>query len=334
MAKKVEAIRIESMNNAQSNEFMTANINRAKADAKIVEYLSPQLDAWEAANTQFDSYLKQTQRVLLTEDIKGYDDVQDADLVALKGMVRALQSVPDPTLKESARKVKLCVDTYKIETDWEYVKEMNYIRQMLDDLQGRYAADVAALGLTLFVEKLAQSNAAVRQAQIQRDDDAAGQLKGQTAAWRKETEKKYREFVEMLNARALVFGDADYAAFIDKLNSSIDHYRQILAVAAGIRAAKKKDKENGESSDDNGSNSSSSSSSSSNSGTVEPVPNGEQGGTENGGSEEGGGSEQGGSSENGGTEQGGGGSEQGGGTDQGGDNGGSGGGPNMDEDGD
>lgn len=290
MAKKVEAIRIESMNNAQSNEFMTANINRAKADAKIVEYLSPQLDAWEAANTQFDSYLKQSQRVLLTEDIKSYDEVQDADLMALKGMVRALQSVPDPTLKESARKVKLCVDTYKIETDWEYVKEMNYIRQMLDDLQGRYASDVAALGLTLFVDKLAQSNAAVRQAQIQRDDDAAGQLKGQTAAWRKETEKKYREFVEMLNARALVFGDADYAAFIDKLNSSIDHYRQILAVAAGIRAAKKKDKENGESSDDNSSSSSSSSSSnsSSNSGTVEPVPNGENGGTENGGTENGG----------------------------------------------
>ena len=268
MGKKVESLKIESMNQAQSNEFMTSNIARAEADPVIAAQLAPQLEAWKAANIQFDYYLKQSQRVLLTEDIKGLDNVQDKDLTAFMGMVRALQNVPDDELHQAARRVKLCTDTYRIETDWEYIKEMNFIRQMLDDLQGRLAADVAALGLTLFVNKLAESNAAVRAAQEQRDNDAAGVLKGQTMAWRRETEKKYREFVEMLNARALVFGDADYASFIDRLNSSIAHYRQILAVAAGIRAAKK-DKEGGN--NEGGGSTGSHSGSSSGSGTVEPV---------------------------------------------------------------
>lgn len=315
MSKKVELLRIESMNNAQSNEFMTANIARAEADAKIAELLAPQLTAWKDANTQFDAYLKQSQKALLTEDIKSLDEVQDDDYLAFKGMVRSLMNVPDPTLKERIRRVKLCLDTYKIETDWEYIKEMNFIRQMLDDLQGRLAEDVTVLGLGIFVEKLAQSNAAVRQAQQQRDDNAAGQLKGQTAAWRRETEKKYREFVEMLNARALVFGDADYAAFIDKLNASIAHYRQILAVAAGIRAAKKnkEDAPAGSETGDNGGGSESGSGSGSSSGSgsgssTTPIPNG--GGTDtpvnsgSGSNDNGsgsGGSDDNGSGDNGGT---------------------------------
>ena len=266
MGKKVESLKIESMNQAQSSEFHTTNIARAEADPVIAEQLAPQLAAWKQANTQFDAYLKTAQRQLLTEDIKDLDATQDDDVTAFRGMVNALQNIPDAAKKESARRVKLCMDTYKIETQWEYIKEMNLIRQMLDDLQGRYAADVAALGLGIFVEKLAASNAAVRQAQLQREDDNAGTVTGQTVAWRRETEKKYRDFVEMLNARTLVFGDADYVPFIDKLNASIAHYRQILAVAAGIRAAKK-DKEEGGSSE-----SSSSSSHSSSNSNVTPIP--------------------------------------------------------------
>ena len=260
MSKKVEGLGIESMNNGQSSEFHTTNIARAKADANIVADLGPQLTAWENANNQFDIYLKQEQKSLLTEDIKDLDSVQDDDLVALKGVSRAMMNIPDEEKKQSARRVKLCIDNYDINTEWEYIKEMQLIKQMVDDLQGRYAADVAALGIGIFVEKLAQSNAAVRAAQIQRENEAAGKTTGQTRAWRRETEKAYRAFVEMLNARALVFGDANYANFIDLLNASIAHYRQILAVAAGIRAAK------------NGENSDSSKPSSSNSGSSTTTP--------------------------------------------------------------
>ena len=272
MAKQVDALKIESMNNAQSNEFHATNIARAKADANIVADLGPQLTAWENANTQFDNYLKQEQKSLLTEDIKDLDSVQDNDLVALKGVSRAMQNIPDEEKKQSARRVKLCIDNYNINTDWEYMKELNLIKQMLDDLQGKYAADVAALGIGIFVEKLAQSNAAVRAALIQRENEAAGVSAGQTRAWRRETEKAYRAFVEMLNARTLVFGDTNYAAFIDLLNASIAHYRQILAVAAGIRAAKQ---------GDNSSNSSKPSSS--NGGGTTPIPTT----TDNGGDDNG-----------------------------------------------
>ena len=286
MSKKVDALRIESMNQAQSSEFHTTNIARAEADAKIVEKLGPQLAAWKQANTQFDYYLKQTTKSLMTEDIKDLDKIQDDDLQALKTMARALMNIPDATLKESARRVNLCVDTYKIEKDWEHVKEMSLIKQMLDDLEGRYAADVAALGLGIFVQKLRSSNDAVRQAQIEREDENAGVPSGQTVAWRRETEKAYRNFVDMLDAHLLVFGETDYADFVDKLNASIAHYRQILAVAAGIRAAKKKDEDTPSG---GGSNSSGNSGSSSNSGSTEPIPGTDTSDTgDNGGSQDGG----------------------------------------------
>lgn len=272
MSKKVDALRIESMNHAQSSEFHTTNIARAEADPVIAQELAPQLSAWKTANTQFDFYLKKSMKSLMTEDIKDLDKVQDDDLKALKGMARALQNIPDATLKESSRRVNLCVDTYKIETDWEYIKEMNYIKQMLDDLENRYAADVTALGLGIFVQKLRASNDAVRQAQLERENENAGVPSGQTMAWRRETEKAYRSFVEMLDARALVFGDTNYIPFMDKLNASISHYRQILAVAAGIRSAKKKDETNSGDSSSNSGSSNSGSNSGNNSGNTTPIP--------------------------------------------------------------
>lgn len=265
MAKKVEALKIESMNHGQSSEFHSSNIARAEADAFIVEKLGPQLTAWKEANIQFDNYLKQSQKSLMTQDIKELDKQQDDDLKALKGMAKALLNIPDATLKESARRVNLCIDTYKIESDWELIREMSFVKQMLDDLQTRYAADITALGMGLFVDKLRSTNDDLRQAQLQREDESAGNESGQTVAWRRETEKRYREFVEMLNAHILVFGETGYVSFVDKLNASIAHYRQILAVAAGIRAAKKKDEENG-------GGSGSGSGSGTNSGSTTPVP--------------------------------------------------------------
>lgn len=273
MAKQVEALKIETMNNAQSNEFHTTNIARAKTDANIVADLGPQLTAWENANAQFNAYLKQEQKTLLTEDAKEADSVQDSDLIALKGIARAMLNIPDAEKLQSARRVKLCIDNYDIDTSWEYVREANMIRQMLDDLQGKYAADVTALGIGVFVEKLAQSNATVRQTLIQRENESAGQVAGQTRAWRRETEKAYRAFVEMLNARSLVFGDTNYADFIDLLNASIAHYRQILATAAGRRAAKKNGSSENENENENENQNSGSGSGSGNggSGTVTPV---------------------------------------------------------------
>lgn len=243
--KKVKSLDIHGLNNGQSSEFMTANIARAKADATVSQKLADELKAWDDANRQFDAYFKQEQKNELSDDISAADKERDQDYAALRAAIRAMKRVPGDELQKSARRVNICLDNYKIDTGWEMQREGNMIKQMLDDLTGKYASDVRRLGLGVFVEKLQESNDRCRQLLVEREDSKAGYVSGQTKAWRRQTEQAYRDFVEMLNARALVEGSDQYADFIDKLNSSIDHYRQILATAAGIRAAQKAKEEAG-----------------------------------------------------------------------------------------
>lgn len=237
--KKASNIDVTRMNYGQLSEFMTANIGRGKADETVSRVLAAELKAWDEANTQLDAYFKQEQKSVLTEDITNADDERDRDLVALRGAARAMKRIPGKDLQLSARRVNLCMDNYKIEEDWEMQRESNMIKQMLDDLTSKYADDVAKLGLGAFVEKLRESNELCRQLLLEREESKAGYVSGQAKAWRRRTEQTYRAFVEMLNARCLVEGSDAYADFIDKLNASIEHYRQILATAAGVRAAQK-----------------------------------------------------------------------------------------------
>ena len=82
------------------------------------------------------------------------------------------------------------------------------------------------LSLTAFVTNMKEANERVRTLTLQRTNERMTLPVGALKSARLGSDKAYRELVQMVNALALVFGEADYAPFIDYVNTEIVHYKR------------------------------------------------------------------------------------------------------------
>ena len=100
------------------------------------------------------------------------------------------------------------------------------LANFIADLEGKYASYVSTLGLTLFVTHMKEANERVRTLVRQRVNERMGITVGALRTARTATDAAYHNLVQMVNALALVNGDADYAAFIDYVNAEITRYKR------------------------------------------------------------------------------------------------------------
>ena len=96
----------------------------------------------------------------------------------------------------------------------------------ISDLEDKYATQVAKLGLTAFVTNLKEANERVRTLTLQRTNEKIGIIIGALKTARTASDDAYRALVKMVNALALVFGEKDYTAFIDYVNTEVTHYKR------------------------------------------------------------------------------------------------------------
>ena len=89
-----------------------------------------------------------------------------------------------------------------------------------------FATQVATLSLTAFVTNLKEANERVRTFTLQRTEDRMMLPVGAMKAARTASDEAYRQLVKMVNALALVFGEADFADFIDYVNTEIVHFKR------------------------------------------------------------------------------------------------------------
>ena len=92
------------------------------------------------------------------------------------------------------------------------------------DLQGPLATHVETLGLTRLVENLKQTNERVNDMLLQRTEDRSGQVLGALRTARFATDDAYDDLVEVIDALAILESVADYASFINYVNTEITQY--------------------------------------------------------------------------------------------------------------
>lgn len=114
-------------------------------------------------------------------------------------------------------------------------RETGMLLNLVTDLEGKFKAEVETLALTPFVTNLKAANERVRTLTASRTEERMAVPVGALKASRKASDEAYRALVKMVNALALVEGEADYAAFIDYVNTEITHYkREVLGQKAPV----------------------------------------------------------------------------------------------------
>lgn len=224
--KEIYDINIQRMNNGAHFTFVSNILARAEADTAVKGKASELVSNFKAAVSAEDEALKISQKSLLTDDIAKADIDRDALYAGYKKAVEAFLAMPIADMAQAAKVLAQHIKDYKINTAGQLDKETGLLVNFITDLEDKYSAQVAKLGLTAFVTNLKEANERVRMLTLQRTNEKMGVTVGALKAARTSSDDAYRALVKMVNALALVFGEKDYTAFIDYVNTEVTHYKR------------------------------------------------------------------------------------------------------------
>lgn len=231
--KEIYDINIQRMNNGAHFTFVSNILARAEADTAVKEKASELVSNFKTAVSTEDEALKISQKSLLTDEIAKADSDRDALYAGYKKAVEGFLAMPIADMAQAAKILSQHIKDYKINTADQLDKETGLLVNFISDLEDKYAAQVAKLGLTAFVTNLKEANERVRTLTLQRTNEKIGITVGALKTARTASDDAYRALVKMVNALALVFGEKDYTAFIDYVNTEITHYkREVLGQKA------------------------------------------------------------------------------------------------------
>ena len=224
--KEIYDINIQRMNNGAHFTFVSNILARAEADTAVKGKASELVSNFKVAVAAEDEALKISQKSLLTDDITKADSDRDALYAGYKKAVEAFLAMPIADMAQAAKVLAQHIKDYKINTAGQLDKETGLLVNFITDLEDKYSAQVAKLGLTAFVTNLKEANERVRMLTLQRTNEKMGVTVGALKAARTASDDAYRALVKMVNALALVFGEKDYTAFIDYVNTEVTHYKR------------------------------------------------------------------------------------------------------------
>ena len=231
--KEIYDINIQRMNNGAHFTFVSNILARAEADTAVKEKASELVSNFKTAVSAEDEALKISQKSLLTDEIAKADSDRDALYAGYKKAVEGFLAMPIADMAQAAKVLAQHIKDYKINTAGQLDKETGLLVNFITDLEDKYSTQVAKLGLTAFVTNLKEANERVRTLTLQRTNEKMGVTVGALKAARSASDEAYRALVKMVNALALVFGEKDYTAFIDYVNTEVTHYkREVLGQKA------------------------------------------------------------------------------------------------------
>ena len=197
-------------------------------DTKIKENAVGQavIKALTEALTTEDKYLVLSQKSLLTDEIAHADKERDTLFTGYRTAVKGFLNMPIAALAKNARELWQHLADYAIDPQMQLERETGLITNLCTDLVGKYATQVQALGLKPYVDALKTANERVETLLVQRTTDNSTKVVGALRTAREASDNAIRNLTKVVNALAILGNPADYAAFIDFMNTLIKRYKE------------------------------------------------------------------------------------------------------------
>ena len=183
------------------------------------------MEALAAALKEEDRCLVISRRNLITDDIRAADKTRDDIFRSLRKAINGFTDAPVADVAKAGKVLKQCVADYAINPAMQLDRETGLLHNFIANLETKHAAEVAKLGLTLYVAPLKEANAKVEQFIVDRTTAQSVIAAGELRQARLTTDAAYRHLVKFVNALAMVSGTTDYDALAKFLNEHIDRYK-------------------------------------------------------------------------------------------------------------
>lgn len=219
---------LSRLNNGAHFQFIKNVSDRLDTDTKIKENAVGQavIKALTEALATEDKYLVLSQKSLLTEEIATADKERDTLFNGYRTAVKGFLNMPVAALAKNAHELWQHLADYAIDPQMQLERETGLINNLCTDLVGKYATQVQALGLKAYVDALKTANERVETLLVQRTTDNSTKVVGALRTAREASDKAFRNLSKVVNALAILGNPADYAAFIDFINTLIKRYKE------------------------------------------------------------------------------------------------------------
>lgn len=228
--KVVEIVQTDfsHLNNGAHFQFIKNVSDRLATDTKIKENAVGQavIKALTEALTTEDKYLVLSQKSLLTDEIAHADKERDTLFTGYRTAVKGFLNMPIAALAKNARELWQHLADDAIDPQMQLERETGLITNLCTDLVGKYATQVQALGLKPYVDALKTANERVETLLVQRTTDNSTKVVGALRTAREASDNAIRNLTKVVNALAILGNPADYAAFIDFMNTLIKRYKE------------------------------------------------------------------------------------------------------------
>jgi hypothetical protein len=175
------------------------------------------------------------------------DHARDTVIAGIKDAVKSALRHFDANVREAAYRLKIVIDTYDSPqpvTKLSYDAETAAVNNLLQEFEGKYAADVQTAGLTAWTTELRARNRAFENLADAYTGQQAEKPAFRPLDARKETDGAYRDIVTLISAWMLTDGEDAYKSFVTELNAVIKHYNDLIAQHLGRLEAKKENNNN------------------------------------------------------------------------------------------
>jgi hypothetical protein len=187
--------------------------------------IKPQFDGYLPLYNREDEALKKIVKSEFTAKIHEADKARDDIYLGMAETVTATLRHFNPNVRQAAERLKILFDTYGNVVNKPLNEETSAIYNILQELKGKYTADVASVGLTQWVAELETRNQTFEGLVKERFDETAARTTDIVMKQaRAQLDEVYKTIVERINALAVVEGVATYEAFIKTLNAVIAKY--------------------------------------------------------------------------------------------------------------
>ena len=198
----------------------------------------PAVDAFNASVEDFDQALKDPGTTPAATAASNADQLRDASYRGLVAYTKAMEAFPEEAVALIATQVKALIDKYGNPTELPQTEESGVLHNLLQDLNALPQDKRTSLAIDPWINNLATNETNFLTAVKTRTEEEATRTVGIVKQARIAAEANYRSMVELVNALAMVNGDAQYATFIDHVNVLIDRQKTVLKTRKTVNAKK------------------------------------------------------------------------------------------------
>ena len=225
--KQIQNLYLENLPKGAHYSFNQSVVKRIKNDSVLCAkpQLIPLIAKYEAAFLVEEEKFKLSQKSEFTDSLNQLDDMRDNAYRGIKQIVGGYAKVPDAEIQQAAKALNQLITDYRINVDVQRDQESGLLSNFIADLDGKCASHVQTLGMGKAVQVLKEANNQYIEVREVRTEERMHKEKKALETACAATDTAYRALIAMVNALAMVEGEADYADFIDYMNSLVNEYK-------------------------------------------------------------------------------------------------------------